>query len=322
MGLAPSLLADIGGTNARFTLVSGTAMEPITCLPVDEHPDVDSALHAFLGSVAGNDPPRSAAFACAGPVVGERVELTNSDWRVDCGELKDTFGFDDVILINDFAAVAWALPNLKAPDLLPVGGGRAVAGNPSVVIGPGTGLGVAAYIPTQAGGHVVVGEGGHVTMPAADDRETDVICRLRRHFGHVSAERLLSGDGLVHLYEANAAIDGTAAPVRTAPSITEAGMAGDCLSSRAALDMFCAMLGTVAGDAALSFGALGGVYIAGGIAPKIAEYFAESAFRGRFEAKGRFHDYLARIPTWIVTHPEPAFLGLAHVLSRNRRGSP
>ena len=320
MSPAAALLADIGGTNARFTLVSGTEIQPITCLAVDDHPDIASALRAFLGPTQGKAAPRAAALACAGPVIGERVELTNSDWRVDCRELRQAFGFEDVILINDFAAVAWALPRLTAADLLPVGGGQATAGAPSVVIGPGTGLGVAAFIPTDAGGHALVGEGGHVTMPAVDDRETAVIGRLRQRFGHVSAERMLSGDGLVQLYEANAAVDGTAAPFRAAPSITEAGIAGDCPSSRAALDMFCAMLGTVAGDAALSFGALGGVYVAGGIVPKIADFFAASAFRRRFEAKGRFHDYLARIPTWVVTNPEPAFLGLAHVLSRRGAG--
>ena len=159
-----------------------------------------------------------------------------------------------------------------------------------------------------------MGEGGHATLPAANDREAEVIARLRMELGHVSAERIVSGDGLVRLYETIAALDGLSVPSRTAAGISDAAMAGSCATSQAALDMFCAMLGTVAGNMALAMGAQGGIYIAGGIVPQIADYFIDSDFRRCFEAKGCFQSYLLGIPAWIILHPEPAFLGLLRLL--------
>jgi glucokinase len=177
------------------------------------------------------------------------------------------------------------------------------------VLGPGTGLGVAAFVP-QRGGLVLRSEGGHATLAGASPREDAVIARLRRQFGHASCERALSGPGLENLYGAIAAIDGIVVPKRNAAEISRAACAGECAVSRAALDMFCALLGDVAGNVALTFGARGGVYIAGGIIPRLADELVRSAFRTRFDAKGRMRGYVEPIPVSVVMHEDPAFVGL------------
>jgi glucokinase len=198
--------------------------------------------------------------------------------------------------------------------LYPVGGGEAALGAPMAVLGPGTGLGVACFVP---GSHfVVASEGGHATMAATSDREDAIIDYLRRQFSHVSAERVVSGGGLENLYRAVIAIDGIEAPKRNAAEITNAALDGTCPIARAALDLFCAMLGTFAGNVALMFGARGGVFIAGGIAPRLTEYMAHSEFRARFEHKGRFRQYLASIPSSIIVQPAATFMGLRSIAER------
>ncbi len=312
------LLGDIGGTNARFALAQGQDIADRASLSVAAHATPLDAIADFLKNLPPGHQPRAAAMACAGPLEGNAVAMTNSPWRIDAREIEREFGLGHVLLVNDFEAVAWGLSCLKAPMLRGVGGGSARADRPAAVLGPGTGLGIATYLPPPRGPAVIVGEGGHATLPAADNEETALLARLRAEFGHVSAECVISGDGLVRVYEALAALKKETPPQRSAAEITQAATAGGCEASKAALDMFCAMLGTVAGDLALTLGAQGGIYIAGGIVPRIADYFANSRFRQRFEAKGRFQAYLAAIPTWIVTHPEPAFLGLARLLSEER----
>jgi glucokinase len=309
-----ALLADIGGTHARFALARGNDVGSIVTLQTAQYEGAEAAIRAFLETAQLSSPPQTAALACAGPVEDRRVQLTNSDWQIDAEQICSELGFEDVILVNDFASVAWAVPFLTETDLHPIGEGQAVDGAPSVVLGPGTGLGVAGYLPDDGEDAVIVGEGGHVSMPSVTDRETEVLAAARNELGHVSAERLLSGEGLVRLYETLASLDGIEAPVRSASEITDAAAAQGCSLCRAAFDMFCEMLGTVAGNLALTFGARGGIYIAGGIVPKTKNTFAASRFRQRFEAKGRFRDYLAQVPTSIVMHPEPAFLGLMRVL--------
>lgn len=310
MSRDPVLLGDIGGTHARFALACGDGIRRQITLDVADHPTATDAIAEFLAGLAKDRCPGAAILACAGPVEAGVVSLTNSPWRLDAGEIEGRFGFSDVLLVNDFAAVAWALPNLRENDLRAVGGGIAKADRPAVVLGPGTGLGIATYSPAPKGSKVIVGEGGHGTLPATNDKEAEVIARLRMELGHVSAERTISGDGLVRLYETIAALEGLSVPSRTAAGISDAAVAGNCATSQAALDMFCAMLGSVAGNMALTMGAQGGVYIAGGIVPQIADYVIASDFRRCFEAKGRFQSYLLGIPTWIILHPEPAFLGL------------
>jgi len=305
-----ALLGDIGGTNARFALLEPDGdIHDLRTLKSADHRDLRAAVRAYLDG-AGHATPDRAAFAVAAPITGDRVRFTNRGWAFSIARLRGALALREVRIVNDFVANALAVPHLRRGESVAVGGGRARAGAPIVVLGPGTGLGVAALVPHDGRWVPVATEGGHATLAAADDREAAIVARLRGRGAHVSAERLLSGPGLVALAGAIAAIDGRG-PAPTDPeTITVAGVAGRDPLCRAVVDTFLGMLGGFAGNLALSYGALGGVYVAGGIVPDFAGYVARSPFRKRFEAKGRFRGYLSAIPTRIVTRAEPAFLGL------------
>jgi glucokinase len=300
------LLGDVGGTNVRFAVLADAALGAIAHMAVADYASFGDALAAFLARHP--EPIGHAVFGVAGVVEGERCALTNSPWVVDAAELNARLGLSDVRLVNDFEAIAWSLPKLARQDLRKLGGGEPKPEAPMLVLGPGTGLGVAAYVPR--GPIVLHSEGGHTSLPGGSPREDAVIAALRRQFGHVSAERVLSGHGLENLYRAVAALDAAKAPERSAAEITQAALAGNCPASRAALDLFCALLGEVAGNFALSFCAEGGIFIAGGIVRHIGDYLARSQFRARFEAKGRMSAYVAPIPAYLIVHRDPAFLGL------------
>ena len=306
------MLADIGGTNARFALYCEGHLGKSERLPVAEFTTASAALSHFVG--AKGVAVRGAILAAAGPVEAGRVALTNSPWVIDGPVLASELGAP-VRVVNDFAAVAWSLPALTAGDLVEIGTATAEPGAPAAALGPGTGLGLAHFVP-DAGGLVIATEGGHATMAADNSREEAVIALLRGRFGHVSAERVLSGAGLVNLYEAIAELDGAAAAPRTPEEVTAAALAGRCEVCRAALDMFCGMLGGFAGNVALMAGARGGVYIAGGIVPGLTGHLAKSDFRQRFEAKGRYRRYLAGVATRVIVHPDPAFVGLRSLAER------
>ena len=312
---AQTLLADIGATNARFALLRrGGDIGPVRTLAVADYPKFTDAVAAFLAAEGAS--PAGAVLAVAGPVEGERAVMTNCPWVIDAAELRRLLGVPAVRVINDFEATAWSLSALEPDHVAAVGAGRAVAGAPMVVLGPGTGLGLASHVPHASAPVVIATEGGHVTLAATTVREDAVIAWLRGRFGHVSAERALSGPGLENLYRAIAAVDRADVPARDATAITQAGVAGTCPVSRAALDMFCAMLGTFAGNAALSFGARGGVFIAGGIAPRIVDYLLKSEFGARFDAKGRLRPYVEAIPLNVIVHPDYAFIGLKALVER------
>jgi glucokinase len=303
------LLADIGGTHARFALLSGThGAEPYK-LQVGMYGNPVQAIRHFLNSQGKAAAIDCAVIAAAGPVSGGRCKLTNADWTLDSDELKRAFGLSTVNIVNDLEALAWALPRLAPVDCQTVGRGHPVAGEPMAVIAPGTGLGMACFIPS-GGGTALAGEGGHATLAATNAEEAALIALLQQRHRHVSAERVLSGQGLVSLYQALAEQDGEPIAPRTPAEITGAAMDGSCARSRRALDYFCAFLGSVAGDVALMFGARGGVYIGGGIVPKIMSYLPRTSFRARFESKGRLQAYLARVPTRVIVRPDPTFLGL------------
>jgi glucokinase len=312
---AQILLADIGATNARFALLRrGGDIGPVRTLAVADYPQFTAAVAAFL---AGEDASLAGAvLAVAGPVEGERAVMTNCPWVIDAAELRRVLDVPTVRVINDFEATAWSLAALEPSHVAAVGAGRAIAGAPMVVLGPGTGLGLACHLPRAEAPVVIATEGGHVTLAASTPREDAVAEWLRGRFGHVSAERALSGQGLENLYRAIAALDGAAVLARDATAITQEGVAGTCPVSRAALDMFCAMLGTFAGNAALSLGARGGVFIAGGIAPRILDYLLKSELRGRFDAKGRLRAYMEAIPLNVIVHPDYAFIGLKALVER------
>jgi glucokinase len=295
-----TVLADVGGTNVRFAVLRGDEMGPIEHIAVCDYASFADALATFLARQPDRAAIHRGIFGVAGVVEGERCPLTNNSWVVDAAELRARFGLTRVSIINDFEALAWSLPC----------GGEPAAQAPMVVLGPGTGFGVAAYVPREKGASVLRSEGGHATMPSGSLREDAIIEILRQRFGHVSAERVLSGHGLENLYRAIASVDALTVPERAAAEITQAALEGSCATSRAALDAFCAMLGEVAGNFALSFGAQGGVFIAGGIISHLRDYLPRSQFRSRFEAKGRMSRYVASIPVYLVLHEDPAFLGL------------
>jgi len=316
----PILLADIGGTNARFAVFADGKLGAVEHYAVADYEHLAAAVTAFMAAGDRRLEIQSALLAVAGPVESGRCEIVNSRWLIDAEALRTGLGFATVRLLNDFEAIAWSLRNLGASDLHPIGGGHARPDAPKVALGAGTGLGIAAILPGDRG-LVIPTEGGHASLPANSDREDAVIALLRQRFGRVSAERTLSGPGLENLYRSIAALDRVDVPTRSAAEITGAALAGTCNVSKAALDMFCAMLGTVAGDLALLFRARGGIYLAGGIAPRIADYIARSEFRARFEAKGRVRAYLETVPTSVVMHRDPAFLGLVSIVERERSSS-
>ncbi len=317
----PILLADIGGTNARFAVFAGGKLGKVERYAVADHKDLAAAVTAFIATRDQRHEIRSAFLGVAGPVESGRCEIVNSRWLIDAQALRTALGFATVRLLNDFEAIAWSLRKLEPGDIHPIGGGHAQPGAPMVVLGAGTGLGIAALLPGDRD-LVIATEGGHASLPANTDREDAVIALLRRQFGRVSAERTLSGPGLQNLYRSIAVLDHVDVPTRTAAEITKAALAGTCPVSKAALDMFCAMLGTVAGDLALLFRARGGIYLAGGIVPRITDYVARSEFRTRFEAKGRVRAYLETIPVSVILHRDPAFLGLVSIIERERGISP
>jgi glucokinase len=305
------LLADIGGTNARFALMDDGAIGPIEHLRVADFKSSVDAVASFLWKHKAGGHPSAAVMDVAGPIENNRCALTNSHWVIDGAELVGEFGLRSAKLLNDFEAVGWSLPALQHNDLFPLGGGAAVAGAPMLVIGPGTGFGAACFLPNDGRPAVAVTEAGHATLPATTEREAQVIAGMRARLGHVSIERgALSGMGIEHLYQAIAELDGAEVPQRDAAAITQSALDGSCATSVATLDMFCSWLGAVAGNLALTFCARGGVYIAGGIPPRFPDRVAQSAFRKQFESKGRYDSYLRPIPAFIVTKPDISFLGL------------
>lgn len=311
-----AVLGDIGATNARFATLHGGQIGPITSLNVRDFATPVDALRAFLAAQPSDLRPTRAAIAGAGPLVDGRITMTNAPWTIDGPVIDAAFGWPSTIVLNDFAALAWSLPALTPADIHPIGGGVAVAGAPLAVLGPGTGFGVAGLVPGRDEEIALVTEGGHATLASVTDRDDAIIAVLRRQFGHVSVERALSGRGLEALYAAVTLVDGIEAPAREAPEVVSHALAGDCPASMAALELFCTWLGTVAGNVALTLGARGGVYIAGGMVPRFVDFLARSPFRARFEGKGRLAGYLAAIPTAVIVHPHPAFPGLARLVAR------
>lgn len=316
--LAPWLVADIGGTNGRFGFVAGpgAAVEHVRSLPVAGHASPAAAAQHYLAGLAQQlgaayRPPRRAALAVATAVAGDQVAFTNSGWSFSCQALAAELGLASLQVLNDFEALALSLPRLTPAQWRSHGGRAMPAGGTLAVIGPGTGLGVAGVTPTPAGWVALPGEGGHATLAPADDLESAVLAQVRRQYAHVSAERLLSGIGLPVLHQALAAVRGEAAAALAADQVVQQGLAEPQGLCGQALELFCALLGGFAGNVALTLGARGGVYIGGGIVPRLGERFFNSAFRARFEAKGRFQGYLQAIPTAVITDTLAALAGAA-----------
>jgi glucokinase len=308
----PQLIADVGGTNTRFALGQAGRFEHMRALRNAEHATFQDAARHFLAGLPDGMRVSKAALAVAGWTSGDVVSLTNHHWSFSLGRARDELGLSELRVLNDFEAIAMAVPYLGTDERMVIGhDDLPVRRGPIALVGPGTGLGVAGLIPTSDGWIVVPTEGGHSTMAAANREEGRVLDLLRERWGHVSAERVLSGRGLENLYAALRFLDGASSEPLSAAEITAAMVGGEDPYSGRAFELFCSMLGTVAGNVALMFGATGGLYLAGGILLRFKDAFAASGFRARFEQKGRLSIYLRSVPTYLIVHPQPALMGLA-----------
>jgi glucokinase len=316
----PRLLADIGATHARFALESAPGVfRSVSVLKCDDFSGILPMLQSYLAEHTGVR-LNHAAFALANPISGDMIRMTNRAWEFSTDEVRRALGLSTLLIVNDFTALAMSLPRLTGDDLMQVGGGTAIANAVIGVLGPGTGLGVSGLIPTADGFVTLGSEGGHANFGPADDREFYILQYAWKLWPHVSYERLVSGPGLEVIHRALAQRNGVNAPQRTAQEILEHGLNDSEPLCLEVLEVFCGMLGGVAANVAVTLGAVGGIFIGGGIVPRMGEWFASSPFRARFEAKGRFSSYLAQIPTNIIVTPNPAFYGVATILSEHLRG--
>lgn len=308
------LIADIGATHSRCALLDheGEILAPET-FNNREFDGIEALLQAYIARRRDSDRPTRAALAVAAPLAGDHVEMTNLEWSFSRISLQVGLGVRRLELLNDFEAMAWSLLDLAPEQLRQIGRGEPRERAARAVLGPGSGLGVSGLVPHPDGWAAIAGEGGHVTLAAANAHEAEVIAALRERFGHCSAERVLSGPGLVNLYHVQADMAGRGIPKIEPDDVTALAHKGEPLAT-AAMEMFFSLLGTVAADLAVTLGAHGGVYMTGGILPRVIDLLAESAFRKRFESKGRYRSYMTAIPTFVITESAPAFRGLRRAL--------
>lgn len=311
----PRLLADIGGTNARFALeLAPGRIQAVQTLACADHARFEDAVRFYLAGA--NARVAHAVIAIANPVDGDAIRMTNHHWAFSIEAARRALGLETLLVVNDFTALAMSLPALQPGDLAQVGGGTALPGAAVGLVGAGTGLGVSGLVPSGERWIPLNSEGGHVAFSPLDEREVTVLRHAWQRYDHVSAERFVSGPGLVLIREALAASRGMALEKDLSPSdIVTRGLSGGDALSLEAIDCFCGMLGTVAANLAVTLGARGGIYIGGGVVPRLGAYFVASPFRPRFERKGRFSEFTARIPTWLITAPTPALQGASAILS-------
>ena len=304
-----ALVGDVGGTNARLALCamnSGEISQAKTYSGLD-YPSLEAVIRVYLEE--HNTQVEDACIAIACPIKGDWVAMTNHTWEFSIAEMKQNLGLKHLDIINDFTAVSMAIPVLADSDKLQFGGAAAQEGKPVAVYGAGTGLGVAHLVKAADQWLSLPGEGGHVDFAPNSEEEDDVLHALRAELGHVSAERLLSGPGLVNLYRGLVLADERIPEALQPKDVTERALADSCTDCRRALSLFCVLMGRFGGNLALNMGTFGGVYIAGGIVPRFLEFFKSSGFRVAFEDKGRFQGYLKDIPVFLITHEHPGLLG-------------
>ena len=312
------LVGDIGGTNARFALVDDVGgrlsiTEP-GAYPTKDHSSPEDTIEAYLEET-GAPRPDKAVLAVAGPVTNGAMHFTNLNWEVSEVRLTSVGGFKAARLLNDFEAQALAAPRLDPAKLQVLGPElpRPQEGT-LVILGPGTGFGVAGLVRHGGMEAVLSTEGGHISFAPTDDFEVEIWRRFAKARERISVERVLSGSGLHELYQAIGDIEGQAASLPDAKAVQTAAESGDVLAAHT-VDRFCRILGSTAGDFALAMGARAGVYVTGGVAEKLASQLAQGGFRERFDAKGRFETYMKAIPTLLVTDPYAALVGAASQLS-------
>ncbi|WP_133134141.1 glucokinase [Legionella rubrilucens] len=312
-----AIVADIGGTNARFSRVDlrNLQVDRLAVFPCAQFAGLDAALKHYQHSQHLQD-IRHAAIAIACPVTSDQISMTNLDWQFSIQDLKHQLQLEQLQVVNDFTATAMSLPVLPITDRLQIGGGLVDEGKPKVVLGAGTGLGVAHLVPTTEGYIPLPGEAGHGGWAAQTEQEWFIQRFLQERYGHVSVERIISGPGLENLYLAIAAFNQQPVEPLTAAEIAHKALTQQSPLACAAVSQFFASLGSFAGDLALSLSTFGGVYIAGGIVPRLLPLMAESEFRHRFEAKGRFAVFNRNIATFVVATEQPGLLGAAVYLKQ------
>lgn len=312
-----ALVGDIGGTNARFALWENDQLRAVRVLATADFACPEDAIKLYLQGL--NLPLGAIGAVClsvAGPVSGDEFRFTNNHWRLSRSAFCQTLLVDNLLLINDFSAMALGMTRLQPGDVRQVCAGLAEPLRPSVVIGPGTGLGVGTLLSLgEAQWMALPGEGGHVDLPMSNPREVLLWQHIYNEIGHVSAESVLSGSGLPRLYRAICAVDGHAPVLDSDRAITAAALAGDPIALQV-LEQFSCWLGRVAGNNVLTLGARGGVYIVGGVVPRFADLFMASGFARSFADKGCMSDYLTGIPVWLVTAPYPGLMGAGVALQQ------
>ncbi|MCL7931527.1 glucokinase [Halomonas llamarensis] len=315
--MRPALIGDIGGTNARLALVppGDTAPHDIINLPCADYPGVIEAIQDYLSRVGatGDNAPREACLAFACPVHAERVNMTNNHWDFMKSDVRETLNLSLFKTVNDFTAQALGVPHVDTDNLVQVQAGVTQSHSTRLVIGPGTGLGVAGVFPGQHAWIPLPTEGGHVTFAPTDATERALLDVFLQRHPRVSVERILCGQGLLELYQAHCALDDQAPRCASPAEVTQAANEGDPIA-KATLLRFLKILGDVCGDATLTMGARGGVYLCGGILPRLLDWLPKSQLRDSFVNKGRMGAYNADIPVWVVTHPWTGLLGAAEAL--------
>jgi glucokinase len=302
------LIADIGATSSRCATLAQAAAIPknVRIHSNEKYAGLTELLADFLSGC--DEKPQSLALAVAAPVHGDDIRMINRDWSFSGTSLSNDLGFAGVKIINDFHAIAYALPELGDDARTEIGSATEYRGGNMAAIGPGSGLGTSAWIADDAGGAAMTGEGGHVTVSGRDKREDEIIAVVRERFGHCSAERILSGPGLKVLHKAMHGIE-----IESPEEITGNPDDDACVAT---MNQFFSFLGSAAADLALITGAFGGLHIAGGIVPACIDQLRQSPFRERFDDKYRYKDYMRRIPTYVITDPVPGLTGLATMINR------
>lgn len=312
-----TLAIDIGGTNIRLGLLEADSLRPkfIQSYKINEFVGLAEAIDLFLSKAPGHQ-IKQAAIDVATPVTQDTIKLTNHSWAFSMREIRERFGFERLKVINDFTAMALSIPLLEPSELKQVGGGSADPDGAIALLGAGTGLGVSGLIRSAAGWYPLAGEGGHVTLGARNARELAIFAAFWEKYGHMSAERLLSGTGLEEFYQVICRLDGLQPEQLKPADISGRAIAKTCPACMETMNLFCEWFGIVAANLTLTLGATGGVYVGGGIVPNLGDYFVQSGFRTAFETKGRFRAFMQSVPVYIIQADNPALRGAAASLNQ------
>lgn len=315
-----NLVADIGGTNIRLGIVKpNNEVASLTVYQCNEYDGLAEVLKAYIGKLKIENTQINACLAIACPVENDLITMTNLPWEFSKSALKEELQLNKLLLINDYTAIAHAIPFLNETQKVQIGEGTPVGGKPISICGPGTGLGVANLVAHGDSWISLSGEGGHVDFAPIDSQEKSILSFLMSKYPHVSYEQLLSGMGIEQIYQALASQKGIQVANLSAQQISEKALNNECKLSEETLAQFCKTLGSFAGNLGLTLGSFGGVYIAGGIVPRFIDYFKQSEFRKRFEEKGRLSGFNKTIPTYVITESQPGILGAsAYLLQHNK----